>query len=363
MLRPIQLGPDLVGKALPWDVFDRHGVLLMAKGSPVIDAGMLARLRSRPLYARADELVAAGVPSPFERLHELARALGALATAPEGTAAGAEVEAIVAGIAGSVAADPDASLGWAALDREAPYSIRHAMAVAVVCELGGRQLPLDAAEQRSVVAAALTMNVSMQLLQDRLFAVREAPTDAERAEITSHPHRSAAWLQARGVLDAHWLEAVADHHERLDGSGYPQGKPGSAVGLAARLVGLADVYCATVAERLYRPPRLPATAANDILLGRRRGFDPLLAGILTRSMGGHPPGTLVRLANGEVAVVTRNPPGGAISLMAVVTADGEVHPLPAPRDPSRLATGIRSYVAFDPLRHHFDLDRVWGYRD
>lgn len=362
MLRPVQPGPDLIGQALPWDVFDRHGVLLMARGR-VVDADTLARLRSRPVFARADELSVAGVPSPFERLHELARDLAALGAAPEGQPVGGRVAAIAEGLIASVAADPDASLGWAALDREAPYSVRHAMAVALVCEVIGNQLPLEPSEQRSVLAAALTMNLSMLSLQDRLFGSREAPSDEERAAIATHPARSVDWLRARGVVDSHWLDAVADHHERLDGSGYPRALAGSAVGLGARLVGLADVYCATVAERLHRPPRLPATAANDILLGRRRGFDPLLAGILTRSMGGHPPGTLVRLANGELAVVIRNPSGGAISLMAVLTAEGEAHPLPAPRDPSRLATAIRGYVAFDPLRHRFDLDRVWGYRD
>lgn len=363
MLRPVKPGSDLVGHALPWDVYDRHGVLLMARGTAVADAAMLERLRSRPVYARADELQAAGVVSPFTRLRELAASLAALPDLPQGQAVTPRVTLLAEGIAESLLADPDASLGWAALDRESPYSVRHAMAVALVCELVGRQLPLEPPEQRSVLAAALTMNVSMHALQDRLFGSREPLSDAERVAVDTHPERSVAWLRARGVEDPHWLDAVATHHERLDGSGYPDALAGSAIGLAARLVGLADVYCATVAERLHRPPRLPAVAANDILLGRRRGFDPLLAGVLTRSMGGHPPGTLVRLANGEVAVVIRNPPGGAVSLMAVLTAEGEAHPLPAARDPSRLATAIRGYVAFDPLRHRFDLDRVWGYRD
>jgi len=363
MLRPVRPGPELLGTALPWDLFDRHGVLLMARGARVADAALLARLQARPVFARADELGSAGVPSPFERLREIARSLARLSEVPEGETVTAQVASIAAGIGDSLAADPDASLGWVALDREAPYSVRHAMAVAFVCDLIGGQLPLAPADQRSVRAAALTMNIAMHALQDRLFGRREPLADEDRAAVAAHPQRSVQWLRDRGVDDRLWLEAVADHHERLDGSGYPRALAGSGVGTGARLLGLADVYCATVAERLHRPPRLPAVAANDILLGRRRGFDPMLAGILTRTMGGHPPGTLVRLANAEVAVVTRNPPGGAVSLMAVLSAEGEVHPLPTARDPSRLATAIRGYVGFEPQRHRFDLDRVWGYRD
>lgn len=364
MLRPIEIRPELLGQPLPWDLFDRYGVLLLARGAVLEDAGQVLRLNARRLFARAEELGGLEVSemlSPFTALAEVVSTLDSVFAAGVGQDVAPLVQRMADTIRAVIATDQDACLGWIALDRSAAYSLRHSVAVALVCELVAAELGLPPSEQRSMLCAALTMNAGMRELQDRLTGRNGELDPEERAEIAAHPERSCAWLRARGVVDEIWLTAVADHHELLDGRGYPRGLTASMIALPARLIALVDIYCAKTGERFYRPPKLPAAAAHDILRGRRSGVDPMLAGILFRLMGVHPPGTLVRLANREVAVITHNAPGGQPVVVSVLNPMDEPLPQPTMREASKIATSIRSYVTFDPAMHRFDLERLWGY--
>jgi HD-GYP domain-containing protein (c-di-GMP phosphodiesterase class II) len=364
MLRPVEIKPELLGQPLPWDLYDRYGVLLLARGAMLEDAAQAARLSARKLFARAEDLGDLDVSeilSPFTALAEVVATLAAVFEAGAGQDVAPQVLRMADTVRAVVATDQDACLGWIALDRSASYCVRHSIAVALVCELMANELGLPPVEQRSMLGAALTMNVGMRALQDRLTGRGAQLDPGERAAIAAHPERSRAWLQARGVVDDVWLAAVADHHELLDGSGYPRGLAASMIALPARLIALADIYCAKTGERFYRPPKLPSAAAQDILRGRRSGVDPMLAGILFRLLGAHPPGTLVRLANREVAVITHNAPGGQPRVVSVLNPGDEPLPQPTARETSKLATAVRGFVTFDPAVHRFDLERIWGY--
>lgn len=75
--------------------------------------------------------------------------------------------------------------------------------------------------------------------------------------------------------------------------------------LEAQLLSVADHYCAMVADRSYRSGLPPATALRQVLADRGRGINPQVAARLIRELGLYPPGSLVALANGEIAVVIR----------------------------------------------------------
>jgi len=364
MLRPIEIEAALLGQPLPWDLFDRYGVLLLARGTTLTDPARLSRLNARRLFVRAEDLgerAVSEIRSPFAALDAVASMLAGTFQALPGQDVAGDVLHMVDRVRALIAADQDACLGWVALARSAPYCARHSVAVALVCELIANELGLAQAQHRSILCAALTMNAGMQALQDEL-TLRSGPvTPQERAQIAAHPEVGRQWLGARGVTDEEWLAAVRDHHEFLDGLGYPRGLTASKVALPARLIALADIYCAKTGERFHRPPKLPGAAARDMLRSRSSGVDPMLAGILFRMVGAHPPGTLVRLANGEVAVVTHDPIGGPPVVVAVIDPMDAPLPEPVRRDASKLATAIRACVTFDPAVHRFDLDRLWGY--
>ncbi|RJF96956.1 hypothetical protein D3870_21585 [Noviherbaspirillum cavernae] len=107
-----------------------------------------------------------------------------------------------------------------------------------------------------------------------------------------------------GITDADWLECVLEHHENEDGSGYPNARPGAATSANAKILAVADRYCASVSTRDYRKSLLPNAAIHNVLLVHKKDVDPALAACFVREFGTYPTGTFVRLENGEIGVVT-----------------------------------------------------------
>lgn len=75
------------------------------------------------------------------------------------------------------------------------------------------------------------------------------------------------------------------HHERFDGSGYPQGLAGEAIPIEARIVAAADAYAAMTAERVYAPARGPLDAAAELRRGAGSHFDPAVVAALLEVLG------------------------------------------------------------------------------
>jgi hypothetical protein len=154
-------------------------------------------------------------------------------------------------------------------------------------------------------------------LQAQMAEQDTPPTKAQLDVIRAHPLRGVQWLRAAGVADLGWLRAVAEHHERADGSGYPRGLSDvSEVCDEARLLRMADVYMAKITPRASRKP-LPPLLATRQLFQQEPGS--ALAAALIKAIGVHPPGALVQLASGEVAVVKRRAVAGPAPLVLTVS--------------------------------------------
>ena len=176
--------------------------------------------------------------------------------------------------------DANASLGAVFLISESKYSIMRQIHCALVCEIISEDLVPSTEERLSVLAAALTMNIAMIELQEILCNQKERLTEKQKIEIQSHPYRDVELLRSYGVSDNVWLDTVLQHHEFLDGSGYPQGLRGNAISPTVRLLTMADIYCAKLFPRSYRAPLKPHVAAREIFTGCRGFcFDEILVKI------------------------------------------------------------------------------------
>jgi hypothetical protein len=168
--------------------------------------------------------------------------------------------------------------------------------------------------------------------------------------IADHPERSVRLLRSIGITDEEWLTAVELHHVRMDGSGYPHGLSGDAIPLGARIVGLADAYAAMLRPRGDRPAFLARDALRE-LYGKEAGrYDPRLVQVLIRQLGVYPPGTVVKLANGEVGVcVRRTQDARKPVLQAVIDPSGQLYATPKRRNPDETASKIVDVLP--PDRH------------
>jgi hypothetical protein len=365
VLHPVHLHPSLIGSPLPWDVFTEAGVLVASAGLPIQDEAHFRRLIARPLYrdiAYAEAMSRGPGINLLERLETLGREIDALLTPPYGPLFSNQMGEWLRALLKNLRTDPDACLGYLRRVSLARPSVHHSLHVLMVSVLLAEQNDLPAASQFSLAGAAMTMNLAVLDIQDRMAGAPSPPDAEERARMADHPIQSAHLLIQGGVDDEDWLQAVRQHHENIDGSGYPAGLGIEALTPLARILRVADVYCAKLEGRYYRPPQSPGTALKEIF-GRTRGYlDPLICAQLVHTLGLNPPGTLVRLANGERACITRRGRAGKPPAVAsfLDSRDRLLLP-PRPRDQGRQAYALRGYQSEETDWPPINWKLLWGY--
>ena len=234
-----------------------------------------------------------------------------------------------------VVRDADAALASMQLDVGEDGQVARLLHAATLCQVLVQAQDWDDEEARSVTAAALTFDVALGPVAAVLNRQQTALSHEQRLVIDAHPQTGVELLQAAGVTDPVWLEAVLQHHERLDGSGYPHRLPAAAISRGARMLAVVDIFSAMVRPRAYREAIHARHALRSLFLERGKLVDEALATLLVREIGVFPPGTPVRLANGEVGVVVRRGRDAARPVVArLINANGTLAALAAQRDTS-----------------------------
>ncbi|MEW6678840.1 MAG: HD domain-containing phosphohydrolase [Pseudomonadota bacterium] len=360
-LLPVEIGIHLLDAPLPHDLYNQQGVLIARGGSVISDPERLARLAAMRLLRPSqgeDSLQA----SPYQTLQEIARQYDSLLHPTDNL----DIQALIAladALRLLVLGHPELALGMTNHLDLASLARRHSLHAAAIALLLAQDMGLSEAGQLTVVCGALTMNLASHDLQDRMSCSPAAPSGEDQAQLRLHAWHSAEMLARLGVDDARWLMAVSQHHENLDGSGYPFGVLGSAITQEARILRAADVWSAFLSHRHGRVCRYPRQALRDLFRRERGKLDDAVMLALRRLMGYYPPGTLVRLANRETALVTRwferrSRPAYVISLLRPTGNPVGRHQA---RDTSRPDYAIRDYT-YLPLFHNTGLDwsRVWA---
>lgn len=370
--RRIGIAEIKIGSPLPWDVYDGTRKLLLSKGFIVESARQAEALVERGLFAEAapsakTSIVDAPPPKKTEPPSVL-RLLNAANTQLEKLFNGIQSEqgfpAKLLDIAKVVIFATDLSHDIATatvlLNQYAKYFTRHCIDASVVSILIAKSLKLSQDETIKLVAACLTMNIGM-FSYYRDMQSKQALTDEQSVRIRQHPQEGVKMLQEAGVTDPDWLEYVLSHHESEDGSGYPHGKMGKDIPQPAKIISLADIYCARVSARDYRKSVLPNVALRDIFLERGQGVDALLAAVSIKELGIYPPGTLVRLNNGEIGVVSEKGENANKPIVHVLVGSQGVRtasPIKRNTDINELFT-IKEVLSAE-ASVNFSMQQVWG---
>lgn len=235
------------------------------------------------------------------------------------------------------------------------YSATHAMLVSVMCGLAAREvLNWPPAVVAMVGKAALTMNVGMTELQDRLALQTEPVSPSQRKLIDEHPTRSMEKLMALGVTDAIWLQAVAQHHTQAAG---PLSTRTPAERLA-RLIQRADMFAARLSPRISRVPVAPAAAMQACYFDENRQIDEAGAALI-KAVGIYQPGSFVRLHNDEVAIVIKRGQNTATPKVAVlINRSGMPTGEPMVRDTSLPDYKVVASVPHREVRVQINLERL-----
>jgi hypothetical protein len=365
----IMPGDILVGKPLLWDVFDEGGALLLKEGSVIGSEFQLSTLLKRGLYVHAlierseKEAPVIVKQSPFEIIDEVYFRLCDLF---QKTDAYPKMEAKIIKFCDMLLSacnqDANAALGMMFFCKDCRYPVMHSIQAALICKIVTDSLGSSREEQLATMAAALTMNISMIGLQEKLYYQKITPDEGQKEQIKTHPERSVSYLEKCGVKDTIWLNAVAQHHELLNGQGYPKGLQNDAICRNARILTISDMYCAKISNRAYRCPILPTTALRDLFMRTDNALDKNISQILIKRLGMYPPGLFVELQNGEIAVVTHVGKDVRYPMLCSLTNSSGV-PLmkPTPRDCTIDQYAIKKGIPIAEAAVEVNRCQLWGY--
>ncbi len=204
----------------------------------------------------------------------------------------------------SVFRNPGALVSLARLKTKDDYSYMHSVAVCALMISLSRELGLGASICREAGLAGLLHDVGKALMPLDVLNKPGKLTDDEFTVMRSHPGRGHALLVEGGTASADAMDVCLHHHERIDGTGYPQGLKGEQIRQMARMGAICDVYDAITSTRPYKAAWDPADSISRMASWAGH-FDPTMFAVFVRSLGIYPTGSLVRMRSGRLAVVVK----------------------------------------------------------
>ncbi len=203
----------------------------------------------------------------------------------------------------SIVRNPDA-LQWLVRMRDADADIcAHGVKVAVYLLTFARHLGFAPSELVQTATIGLLLDVGKIYVEDELLHRAGPLTPDERGRVQQHVSVGVEALKATGTLPASILEAIAEHHERVDGTGYPRQLSFEAISIHGRMAAIADSFAAMTSPRAYAATMAPFEAMKVMYAEAGSKFHAPLVEQFVQAVGIFPTGALVELSTGEVAVV------------------------------------------------------------
>jgi HD-GYP domain-containing protein (c-di-GMP phosphodiesterase class II) len=257
-----------------------------------------------------------------EALDEARKAFGSSQRLPPSTLQ--DLSRIVERVAASIHATPDAALVLNDLAAADQYTHRHSVNVTALGLLLARnqfrrhgwvdyrgQRRFDRLDQRlSTLGMGLLLHDIGKMAVPATVLNKPGPLDDEEWRLMrTHPEAGVALLGSSSSMSVLVTTVIRDHHERMDGSGYPRAIAGEDVHAFARIAAIADVYDAITSARPYKPAAPPSAGVAAIASGAGGAFDAEIVETFRRVVFPYPVGTEIALADGTVGVVARVDPG------------------------------------------------------
>lgn len=203
-----------------------------------------------------------------------------------------------------------AILSVARLKTHDDYTYMHSIAVCALMLSLAHQLDLDEEQTRLAGVGGLMHDLGKALMPTEILSKPGKLTDAQFVTVKKHPQAGATVLQENGAAPE-VIDIALHHHEKVNGSGYPDGLAGDDISLLARMGAICDVYDAVTSERPYKKAWDPSNAIQAMAKWEGH-FDKKLFAVFVKSIGIYPVGSLVRLSTKRLAVVVEP---GADSLL------------------------------------------------
>lgn len=214
-----------------------------------------------------------------------------------------ETRGAIVNLIDDIAADPNASQWMRILSKQETSIGRHAVNTTTLAVAFAADLGWDKQLQGVVGEGAMLHDVGMVKIPPQVLGKPAALNREEYRLVKLHPGYAAKRLEGSAKADPRVLEIVRHHHERLDGSGYPDGLRDGDIPAYVQVVSICDVYDSYTTPQPYRKQLTPSAAMRRITQRSGSHFDKDLVQRFIRSIGIYPLGSLVRLHNGALGII------------------------------------------------------------
>ena len=229
-----------------------------------------------------------------------------------------QVTQVSAESASSLLSDPDCAIVLIAEKGHDDGPAAHALSVMTLALLLGKQARLPAPAMRTLGVGALLHDIGKRAVSQSILRNTERNRH-EEAVYASHCRLGYESVRSLGSVSLPVCEAILHHHERFDGTGFPDGLKGNAIHIAARVVAIADHFDKLTNPIDCRHALAPSEALAIMWTKEKNAYDPVLLQLFIRAMGVYPPGSIVQLSDGRVgAVVTSAPTDSPLSPQVLI---------------------------------------------
>ncbi len=275
----------------------------------------------------------------------------------------ADAMPLVEEITNSIQRNPGAIISLARLKTKDDYTYMHSVAVCALMVSLARHLGLSDQQTHQAGMAGLLHDIGKMMIPTEILNKPGKLTDAEFAAVKSHPAEGyKLLLEGRGVDDVA-MEVCLHHHEKIDGSGYPDQLSGDEISLFAKMGAVCDVYDAITSNRPYKNGWDPAESLRKMAEWSKGHFDPVIFQTFVKSVGIYPIGSLVRLKSGNIGVVVDQTGTSLLTPKVKIffSTKSNCRITPEVMDLSSKAISDRIVSREDPDQWNFpDLNQLWG---
>ena len=206
------------------------------------------------------------------------------------------------------------------------YTFKHSVDVATMSMIVARKYGLDDKQVYEIGIAGLLHDIGKSKVPNEILNKAAKLTDEEFAIMKQHSVYGYRILQPKEDLSMEIKLGVLQHHEKMNGKGYPMGVTGDKIDLFARLISISDIYDALVTERPYKKPFSPRDAV-EMIMSMTEELDITVMRCFLESVILYPVGTDVALSNGETARIVENIPNAVLRPKVLGLTTGRVYDL------------------------------------
>lgn len=270
---------------------------------------------------------------------------------------------LVEEITDSVARNPGALISLARLKTADDYTYMHSVAVCAMMVALAKQLNLDEEQTRIAGLAGLMHDLGKAMIPAEVLNKPGRLTSEEFEIVKQHPVEGHRLLLTGANVHPLVLDVCLHHHEKTDGSGYPEGLTDEQISLFAKMGAVCDVYDAITSNRPYKAGWDPAESLRRMAEWAKGHFDMRIFQAFVKSLGIYPIGSLVQLSSGRLGVVVEQT-GKSLTTPCVkvfFSTKSNMRIVPEVIDLSRPGSTEKIVSREDPAKWRFnDLNELWS---